>query len=64
MFYSGRGQLLRVAEVAKKLGVCNATVYRLCETGALPHLRVVNSIRVRPNDLAKYLAGVGARGTA
>jgi excisionase family DNA binding protein len=57
VLYSGRGQLLRVAEVARKLGVCNATVYRLCETGALPHLRVVNSIRVRPSDLAKYVAG-------
>jgi predicted DNA-binding transcriptional regulator AlpA len=39
VLYSGRGQLLRVAEVAKKFGVCNATEYRLCERGALPHVR-------------------------
>jgi excisionase family DNA binding protein len=62
VLYSGRGQLLKVAEVAKKLGVCNATVYRLCESGALPHVRVVNSIRVRPKDLAEYLGGAGGRG--
>jgi excisionase family DNA binding protein len=62
VLYSGRGQLLKVAEVAKKLGVCNATVYRLCESGALPHLRVVNSIRVRPSDLAKHVAGARERG--
>ncbi len=57
VLYGGRGRLLRVAEVAEQLGVCNATVYRLCESGELPHLRVVNSIRVRPKDLAEYLAG-------
>jgi excisionase family DNA binding protein len=61
VLYSGRGQLLRVAEVAKKLGVCNATVYRLCESGALPHVRVVNSIRVRPKDLGEYLGGARGR---
>ena len=60
VLYSGRSQLLRVADIAKKLGVCNATVYRLCESGALPHVRVVNSIRVRPKDLAEYVTG-GAR---
>jgi excisionase family DNA binding protein len=63
VLYGGRGRLLRVAEVAEQLGVCNATVYRLCESGELPHLRVVNSIRVRPRDLAEYVAGGrGAQG--
>jgi excisionase family DNA binding protein len=38
--------LLRVADVAERLGVCAATVYRLCERGELPHVRIVNSIRV------------------
>ena len=57
VLYGGRGRLLRVAEVAEQLGICNATVYRLCERGELPHLRVVNSIRVRPKDLEEYLAG-------
>ena len=47
--------MLRVADVAERLGVWAATVYRLCETGALPHVRVVNSIRVRPEDLRAFL---------
>ena len=64
VLYRGRGQLLKVAEVAKKLGVCNATVYRLCESGALSHVRVVNSIRVRPKDLAEYVAGCRERGAS
>jgi len=53
--HGGRSRLLRVSEVAKQLGVCNATVYRLCETGQLAHVRVVNSIRVRPRDLAEFM---------
>jgi excisionase family DNA binding protein len=55
--WGGRDRLLKVVEVAEHLGICNATVYRLCESGELPHLRVVNSIRVRPKDLAEYVAG-------
>jgi excisionase family DNA binding protein len=49
------GRLLRVTDVAERLGVCAATVYKLCDRGELPHLRIVNSIRVRPEDLAAFL---------
>ena len=55
VLFGGRERLLRVAEVAKQLGVCAATVYRLCERGELLHLRVVNSIRIRPRDLADFV---------
>jgi excisionase family DNA binding protein len=48
-----------VGEVAEQLGVCAATVYRLCERGELQHLRIVNSIRVRPDDLTAFLAADG-----
>jgi excisionase family DNA binding protein len=44
-----------VAEVAEHLGVCNATVYRLCERGELRHVWIVNSIRIRPDDLREFL---------
>jgi excisionase family DNA binding protein len=40
------GRLLTVREVAAKLRVSRATVYRLVQSGALPVLRVSNSIRI------------------
>jgi excisionase family DNA binding protein len=57
VLYGGRGRLLRVAEVAYQLGVSTATVYNLCAAGELPHVRIVDSIRVRPRDLATFLEG-------
>jgi excisionase family DNA binding protein len=39
---------------------CAATVYRLCERGELPHVRVVNSIRVRRADLEAFVAARAA----
>jgi excisionase family DNA binding protein len=48
--------LLRVGKVAEHLGVCNATVYRLVERVELPHVRIGNSIRVRPDDLRELIA--------
>ncbi|MFL5864007.1 MAG: helix-turn-helix domain-containing protein [Solirubrobacteraceae bacterium] len=36
--------------------VCNQTVYRLCQKGALVHVRILDSIRIRPADLAAFLA--------
>jgi len=38
-------RLLTVAEVAATLGVCRATIYKLCERGKLVHVRISNSIR-------------------
>ena len=40
------GRLLTVREVADRLRVSRATVYRLVQAGALPILRVSNSIRI------------------
>jgi hypothetical protein len=45
-----------IREVAERLCVCTATVYKLCASGAL------DSIRVPPADVAKYIrAEVQAR---
>jgi predicted DNA-binding transcriptional regulator AlpA len=49
--------LLSVRQVAGKLGVCTATVYALCARGALPHVRVLNAIRVAPGGLEAFVEG-------
>jgi hypothetical protein len=40
------GKLLNVRQVAKVLGVCPASVYKLCERGELAHYRVRHASRV------------------
>jgi excisionase family DNA binding protein len=47
--------LLSVADVARRLAVSTATVYELCGSGKLPHLRLLNTIRVRPADLSDFV---------
>jgi excisionase family DNA binding protein len=51
------GPFLTVREVAVQLRVSTATVYSLCESGALLHVRVSNSIRVSVEDLRTFLEG-------
>jgi excisionase family DNA binding protein len=45
-----------VAEVAEQLAVGAWAVYKLCEDADLPHVRINNSIRVRPSDLSEFIA--------
>ena len=51
----GTRTLLTAKEVAAILGVCTATVYKLTASGALPHLRVLNAVRVTEEDLERFL---------
>jgi excisionase family DNA binding protein len=39
-------QFLTVREVARRLRVSTATVYKLCARGGLAHIRVLNVLRV------------------
>ena len=55
-YYGGESRMLGVREVAERLRVCTATVYKLCASGALEHVRIVNSIRVREDVLAAFVA--------
>jgi len=48
--------MLTAREVAAILGVCRDTVYELCARGELPHVRVLNAIRVVRADLEKFIA--------
>jgi len=49
------GRLLNVRQVAKLLGMCTATIYRLCGRGELAHYRVRNAIRIDIQDLKALL---------
>ncbi len=56
------GPLLTVREVAKRLLVCTATVYRLCASGKLWHIRVSNAVRVPEVALKAFLETEPGRG--
>ena len=51
----GSDILLSVKQVAERLSVATATVYGLCAGGRLPHVRILNVIRVAPGDLAAFI---------
>jgi excisionase family DNA binding protein len=51
--------LLTVREVADRLRVCTATVYRLCASGRLWHLRVSNAVRVPEMALQAFVETAG-----
>jgi excisionase family DNA binding protein len=51
----GKDGLLSVREAAARLGLCTATVYGLCSEGALPHIRILNAIRIAPADLEVFI---------
>ncbi|RZK44806.1 MAG: DNA-binding protein [Hymenobacter sp.] len=44
--------LMTIAAVSAWLNVSPATVYRLCASGKLPHIRVSNAIRIDPDAVA------------
>jgi excisionase family DNA binding protein len=48
--------ILTVGEVAKKLRISKATVYKMIDRGELSHVRISNSIRVDPAELERKLA--------
>jgi len=54
-YWGGRYRLLRVKEAAEQLAVPAWRVYQLCENGELPHVRITNSIRIRPGDLHEFI---------
>ena len=53
----GADSLLTVKEAARRLKVSTATVYALCESGRLPHVRVsTHSIRIPDIELNAYVS--------
>ena len=59
----GSGDLLTVGEVAARLRVSKATVYRLVQAGAIACLRVSNAIRVPSGALRNLVRWRGAIAT-
>jgi excisionase family DNA binding protein len=55
-YFRADSRLFTVSDVAKRLGVCAATVYKLCASGSLLHVRVLNSIRISAEMLQAFVA--------
>ena len=49
------GKLLKAVQVADRLNVSRAQAYRLMQEGDIPTVRIRGSIRVRPEDLDRYI---------
>lgn len=58
---AGLERLLTVREVAALPGVATSTVYQLCATQKLVHVRVANAIRIDRHALEKYVATYGGK---
>jgi excisionase family DNA binding protein len=57
-----QGRLLRVADVAERLGVDPSTVYRLVQRGELPALQIGgrgHTVRIDENELQAWLYDEG-----
>jgi excisionase family DNA binding protein len=52
-----RSRFLTVAEVAGELRVSTMTVYRLIKSEQLPATRVGKSLRIRTDDVERFLEG-------
>jgi len=50
-------QLLTLQQVADRLQVSMSTVRRLVDAGKLKAVRIGRNLRVRPEDLSKYIEG-------
>lgn len=48
---------LKVAEIAKLLGVTPQHIYKMAARGAIPSFRISGSVRFDPDDVATWLQG-------
>jgi excisionase family DNA binding protein len=57
-------KLLNAQDVAAALNMGLSTVYMLVERGELPSIRIGRSVRIRPEDLEKFIESKTQRGAA
>ena len=50
-------RFLKANEVARILNISRSLVYNLIQTGKIPHIRINQSVRVRQDDLNKFIEG-------
>jgi excisionase family DNA binding protein len=48
---------LKVAEIARLLGVTPQHIYRMAASGTIPSFRVLGSVRFDPDEVAAWLEG-------
>ena len=49
-------KLLRMKDVAQMLGISKSYAYELTRRGQLPAVRLGRSVRVRPDDLMRFIS--------
>ena len=49
-------KLLRMKDVAQMLGISKSYAYKLTRRGQLPAVRLGRSVRVRPDDLMRFIS--------
>lgn len=49
-------RLLKTEEVAEILQVSRSFAYQLMKRGEIPSVRIGNAVRVRPEDLQRYIS--------
>ena len=54
-------EYMTVTEIAKELRVSRMTVYRMCDSGELPSIRVGRSVRIREHDVIELIKRRGAK---
>ncbi len=57
-------RLLIAQDVAAALNMGLSTIYMLMERGELPSIRIGRSVRIRPEDLEKFIESKAQRGAA
>jgi excisionase family DNA binding protein len=50
-----RSGALKVAEIAKLLGVTPQQIYKMAASGTIPSFRISGSVRFDPDDVAEWL---------